>query len=71
MPIGLVSRNQETLERLVEDLAREGITADFARADIRDAAALERTSGLHRGRCAVDACYGEYAPAFAARIAVT
>ena len=24
-----------------------------------------------RGRCAVDACYGEYAPAFAARIAVT
>lgn len=40
MPVGLVSRNREKLERLVEDLAREGITADFAAADIRDATAL-------------------------------
>jgi short-subunit dehydrogenase len=40
MPVGLVSRNAEKLERLVEDLAREGITAAFAPADIRDATAL-------------------------------
>lgn len=45
MPVGLVSRNAEKLERLVADLAREGITADFAPADIRDASALSSAIG--------------------------
>jgi short-subunit dehydrogenase len=45
MPVGLVSRNGEKLERLVEDLAREGITAAFAPADIRDATALSSAIG--------------------------
>jgi short-subunit dehydrogenase len=40
MPVGLVSRNPEKLELLAGDLAQEGITADFAPADIRDATAL-------------------------------
>jgi NADP-dependent 3-hydroxy acid dehydrogenase YdfG len=45
MPVGLVSRNPEKLQRLVEDLAREEITADFAPGDIRDAAALSAAIG--------------------------
>jgi NADP-dependent 3-hydroxy acid dehydrogenase YdfG len=45
MPVGLVSRNGEKLERLAEDLGQEGITADFAAADIRDAAALSSAIG--------------------------
>jgi short-subunit dehydrogenase len=45
MPVGLVSRNGEKLERLAEDLGQEGITADFAAADIRDATALSSAIG--------------------------
>jgi short-subunit dehydrogenase len=45
MPVGLVSRNREKLELLAEDLAQEGITADFAPADIRDATALSSAIG--------------------------
>jgi NADP-dependent 3-hydroxy acid dehydrogenase YdfG len=45
MPVGLVSRNAEKLERLAEDLGQEGITADFAAADIRDATALSSAIG--------------------------
>lgn len=40
MPVGLVSRNRDKLELLTEDLAQEGVTADLAAADIRDATAL-------------------------------
>jgi NADP-dependent 3-hydroxy acid dehydrogenase YdfG len=40
MSVGLVSRNREKLEAIAEGLAREGITADVAPADIRDASAL-------------------------------
>ena len=45
MPVGLVSRNAEKLERLAEDLGQEAITADFAAADIRDATALSSAIG--------------------------
>jgi NAD(P)-dependent dehydrogenase (short-subunit alcohol dehydrogenase family) len=45
MPVGLVSRNREKLELLAEDLTQEGITADFAPADIRDATALSSAIG--------------------------
>jgi short-subunit dehydrogenase len=45
MPVGLVSRNGEKLEGLVEDLARTGVTADYATADIRDATALPEAIG--------------------------
>jgi NADP-dependent 3-hydroxy acid dehydrogenase YdfG len=40
MPVGLVSRGAGKLEALARDLTSVGITADFAAADIRDAAAL-------------------------------
>jgi short-subunit dehydrogenase len=40
MPVGLVSRNPEKLELLTQDLTQDGITADFAPADTRDATAL-------------------------------
>jgi short-subunit dehydrogenase len=45
MPVGLVSRNREKLELVAEDLEQEGITADFAPADIRDATALSSVIG--------------------------
>jgi short-subunit dehydrogenase len=45
MPVGLVSRNREKLELLTRDLGQEGITADFAPADIRDATALSSAIG--------------------------
>ena len=45
MPVRLVSRDREKLEHLGEDLAREGVTADFAPADIRDATALSSAIG--------------------------
>src|SRR4051794_40422764 len=45
MPVGLVSRSQEKLERLAQDLAQERITAAFATADIRDATALSAAIG--------------------------
>jgi short-subunit dehydrogenase len=50
MSVGLVSRNQEKLQRLAEDLAQEGITADFAPADIRDATALSSAIESLAGR---------------------
>ena len=40
MSVGLVSRNREKLEGLAERPRAEGITADVAPADIRDATAL-------------------------------
>jgi short-subunit dehydrogenase len=40
LAVGLVSRNQEKLKRLAEDLRQEGISADVAPADIRDTSAL-------------------------------
>jgi NADP-dependent 3-hydroxy acid dehydrogenase YdfG len=40
MPVGLVARDAGKLKALAGDLATAGITADFAPADIRDAAAL-------------------------------
>jgi NAD(P)-dependent dehydrogenase (short-subunit alcohol dehydrogenase family) len=45
MSVGLVSRNPEKLELLTEELAQDGITADFAPADIRDATALSSAIG--------------------------
>jgi short-subunit dehydrogenase len=45
MPVGLVSRNRDKLELLTEDLAQEGVTTDFAPADIRDATALSSAIG--------------------------
>ena len=61
MPVGLVSRNPEKLERLAEDLAQEGITADFAPADIRDASALTSAIGSLADRLgAIDVL--EYSP---------
>jgi short-subunit dehydrogenase len=50
MPVGLVSRNREKLELLTRDLEQEGITADFAPADIRDATALSSAIGSLAGR---------------------
>jgi short-subunit dehydrogenase len=50
MPVGLVSRNREKLELLTRDLGQEGITADFAPADIRDATALSSAIGSLAGR---------------------
>jgi NADP-dependent 3-hydroxy acid dehydrogenase YdfG len=40
MAVGLVSRDASKLEQLANVLTEEGITADFAAADIRDAEAL-------------------------------
>jgi NADP-dependent 3-hydroxy acid dehydrogenase YdfG len=40
MPVGLVSRNAEKLAALAEQLRADGITAEYAAADIRDADAL-------------------------------
>jgi short-subunit dehydrogenase len=40
IPVGLVARNRDKLEALVRDLEHEGIKADLAPADIRDATAL-------------------------------
>jgi NADP-dependent 3-hydroxy acid dehydrogenase YdfG len=40
MPVGLIARNPDTLQALVDDLGGAGISADFETADIRDAAAL-------------------------------
>ena len=45
MPVGLVSRNPERLERLAGDLAQDGLTADVAPADIRDSTALATAIG--------------------------
>jgi NADP-dependent 3-hydroxy acid dehydrogenase YdfG len=40
MPVGLVSRTAEKLEALAERLRADGVTAEYAAADIRDAVAL-------------------------------
>jgi short-subunit dehydrogenase len=45
MPVGLVARNRDKLERLAGELAQAGMTADFAAADIRDANALSSAIG--------------------------
>jgi short-subunit dehydrogenase len=45
MSIGLVSRNREKLELLANELTQDGITADFAPADIHDATALSSAIG--------------------------
>jgi NADP-dependent 3-hydroxy acid dehydrogenase YdfG len=50
MPIGLVSRSRERLELLARDLEQDGIIADFAPADIRDATALSSAIGSLAGR---------------------
>jgi NADP-dependent 3-hydroxy acid dehydrogenase YdfG len=42
MPVGLIARDAGKLQALAGELRDEGITADFATADIRDAAALSR-----------------------------
>jgi len=42
MPVGLVSRDPAKLEALAGELRGEGLTVDFAAADIRDATALTR-----------------------------
>jgi NADP-dependent 3-hydroxy acid dehydrogenase YdfG len=42
MSVGLVARDAGKLEELANVLNEEGITADFAAADIRDAEALDR-----------------------------
>lgn len=41
LAVGLISRNAEKLDQLVNDLRVEGLTASSASADIRDAAALQ------------------------------
>ena len=45
LPVGLVSRNQDKLKRLAENLRQEGITADVAPADIRDTTGLSSAIG--------------------------
>ena len=61
MPVGLVSRNPERLERLAGDLTRHAITADVAPADIRDATALATAIGSLADRLgAIDVL--EYSP---------
>jgi NADP-dependent 3-hydroxy acid dehydrogenase YdfG len=45
LSVGLVSRNGEKLERIAGELARDGITADFAAGDIRDATSLSSAIG--------------------------
>lgn len=45
MSVGLVARDAAKLEQLANVLNEEGLTADFAAADIRDAEAL--TSAIH------------------------
>jgi short-subunit dehydrogenase len=50
MSVGLVSRNREKLDLLAKDLAQDGITADFAPADIRDTSALSSAIGSLAGR---------------------
>jgi NAD(P)-dependent dehydrogenase (short-subunit alcohol dehydrogenase family) len=40
MPVGLIARNHAKLDALAGELRGEGITTDFATADIRDAPAL-------------------------------
>jgi len=42
LPVGLISRNQEKLDGLVEQLEADGMRAAAAAADIRDAGALTR-----------------------------
>jgi NADP-dependent 3-hydroxy acid dehydrogenase YdfG len=42
MPVGLIARDAGKLQALAGELRDDGITADFATADIRDAAALSR-----------------------------
>jgi NADP-dependent 3-hydroxy acid dehydrogenase YdfG len=42
MPVGLIARDAAKLQALTGELRGEGITADFASADIRDAGALSR-----------------------------
>jgi NADP-dependent 3-hydroxy acid dehydrogenase YdfG len=42
MPVGLIARDADKLQALTGELRGEGITADFASADIRDAGALSR-----------------------------
>jgi NADP-dependent 3-hydroxy acid dehydrogenase YdfG len=45
MNVGLVARDEGKLEKLAEELSSDGITADFASADIRDASALSSAIG--------------------------
>jgi short-subunit dehydrogenase len=45
LPVGLISRNQDKLRRLAEDLRQDGITADVAPADISDATMLSSAIG--------------------------
>ena len=40
LSVGLIARNADKLEGLVSDLAAEGISSQYAAADIRDASAL-------------------------------
>src|SRR3954447_4890682 len=40
LAVGLVARNEDRLRSLAGELADDGITAEFAAADIRDASAL-------------------------------
>src|SRR4051794_24504660 len=42
LSVGLVSRNQDKLATLTEELRGDGLTAEHAAADIRDADALAR-----------------------------
>jgi NADP-dependent 3-hydroxy acid dehydrogenase YdfG len=42
IPVGLIARDADKLQALTGELRGEGITADFASADIRDAGALSR-----------------------------
>jgi NADP-dependent 3-hydroxy acid dehydrogenase YdfG len=42
MPVGLIARDAGRLEALAGELRAEGLTADYASADIRDAAALSQ-----------------------------
>jgi NADP-dependent 3-hydroxy acid dehydrogenase YdfG len=50
MPVGLVSRNAEKLAALAEQLRADGITAEYAAADIRDADALSAAIASLAGR---------------------
>src|SRR3954463_2249058 len=40
LAVGLVARNRDKLEALASELTADGITADFATADIRDSQGL-------------------------------
>ncbi|MDA0184015.1 SDR family NAD(P)-dependent oxidoreductase [Solirubrobacter phytolaccae] len=45
LAVGLVARNAEKLEALAGELTADGLTADYAAADIRDAEALSAAIG--------------------------